>query len=46
MSNIIPGYEYHIFISYTQKDNIHHGLATALIGNMKEDLPEKKAVFI
>ena len=38
MANIIPGYEYDIFISYRQKDNKYDGWVTEFVDNLKKEL--------
>src|SRR5512140_831536 len=38
MANIIPGYEYDIFISYRQKDNEYDGWVTEFVNNIKREL--------
>jgi hypothetical protein len=38
MANLIPGYEYDIFISYHQKDNKHDGWVTEFVDNLKGEL--------
>jgi hypothetical protein len=38
MASLIPGYEYDIFISYRQKDNIHNGWVTEFVDNLKGEL--------
>jgi tetratricopeptide (TPR) repeat protein len=38
MANIIPGYEYDIFISYRQKDNKYDGWVTEFVNNLKKEL--------
>jgi hypothetical protein len=38
MANIIPGYEYDIFISYRQKDNKYDGWVTNFVDNLKKEL--------
>jgi hypothetical protein len=35
MASLIPGYEYDIFISYRQKDNIHNVWVTEFVDNLK-----------
>ena len=38
MASLIPGYEYDIFISYRQKDNIHNVWVTEFVDNLKGQL--------
>jgi hypothetical protein len=35
MASLVPGYEYDIFISYRQKDNMHEGWVTEFVNNLK-----------
>jgi TolB-like protein len=38
MAGIIPGYEYEIFISYRQKDNMYDGWVTDFVSNLKREI--------
>jgi hypothetical protein len=38
MAGIITGYEYFIFISYSQKDNKYYGWVTDLVENLRREL--------
>ena len=38
MASLILGYEYDIFISYSQKDNKHDGWVTEFVDNLKGEL--------
>jgi tetratricopeptide (TPR) repeat protein len=38
MASLLPGYEYDIFISYRQKDNLYDGWVTEFVANLKKEL--------